>query len=149
VCEQLAGSPSYQLSNFTQALKTLFCYAVLAGLKGKPLTFKGQVQLLAFCLFELCVGIFWPSMMSMRANYVPEELRATIINIFRIPLNAFVCVVLGNVSTVFRICWQLDSIATSADTPCIQRGRREVILPVCCVACRQHQQNWSWRTPEQ
>jgi hypothetical protein len=36
--------------------------------------------------------------MSMRANYVPEELRATIINIFRIPLNAFVCVVLGNVS---------------------------------------------------
>jgi hypothetical protein len=73
-----------------------------AGLKGKPLTFKGQIQLLAFCAFELCVGIFWPSMMSMRANYVPEELRATIINIFRIPLNAFVCVVLGNVSTVYR-----------------------------------------------
>lgn len=56
------------------------------------------MQLLSFCAFELCVGIFWPSMMSMRANYVPEELRATIINIFRIPLNAFVCVVLGNVS---------------------------------------------------
>jgi hypothetical protein len=68
------------------------------GLKGKPITLKGQVQLLSFCAFELCVGIFWPSMMSMRANYVPEELRATIINIFRIPLNAFVCVVLGNVS---------------------------------------------------
>lgn len=69
-------------------------------LKGKPITAKGQVQLLAFCVFELCVGIFWPSMMSMRANYVPEDLRATIINIFRIPLNAFVCVVLGNVEAV-------------------------------------------------
>lgn len=69
-------------------------------LKGKPITLKGQVQLLSFCAFELCVGIFWPSMMSMRANYVPEELRATIINIFRIPLNAFVCVVLGNVEAV-------------------------------------------------
>jgi fucose permease len=69
-------------------------------LKGQPITFKGKVQLLAFCLFELCVGIFWPSMMTMRANYVPEELRATIINIFRIPLNAFVCVVLGNVEAV-------------------------------------------------
>lgn len=69
-----------------------------AGLKGKPMTLKGQIQLLSFCAFELCVGIFWPSMMSMRANYVPEELRATIINIFRIPLNAFVCIVLGNVS---------------------------------------------------
>jgi hypothetical protein len=62
------------------------------------MTLKGQIQLLSFCAFELCVGIFWPSMMSMRANYVPEELRATIINIFRIPLNAFVCIVLGNVS---------------------------------------------------
>eukprot|EP00879_Flechtneria_rotunda_P006971 GHRR01007318.1.p1 GENE.GHRR01007318.1~~GHRR01007318.1.p1 ORF type:complete len:366 (+),score=93.50 GHRR01007318.1:391-1488(+) len=69
-------------------------------LKGKAITLKGQIQLLAFCVFELCVGIFWPSMMSMRANYVPEELRATIINMFRVPLNAFVCVVLGNVDAV-------------------------------------------------
>jgi hypothetical protein len=37
-------------------------------------------------------------MMKLRSDYVPEELRATIINIFRIPLNLFVCVVLGNVS---------------------------------------------------
>eukprot|EP00882_Tetradesmus_deserticola_P007088 GHRQ01007461.1.p1 GENE.GHRQ01007461.1~~GHRQ01007461.1.p1 ORF type:complete len:443 (+),score=163.37 GHRQ01007461.1:163-1491(+) len=67
-------------------------------LKGQPITLHGKIQLLAFCVFEVCVGIFWPSMMSMRAAYVPEELRATIINIFRIPLNAFVCIVLGNVS---------------------------------------------------
>ena len=43
------------------------------------------------------VGIFWPSMMKMRSVYVPEEQRSTIINIFRIPLNLFVCVVLYNV----------------------------------------------------
>jgi hypothetical protein len=43
------------------------------------------------------VGVFWPSMMKMRSDYVPEELRATIINVFRIPLNLFVCIVLGNV----------------------------------------------------
>lgn len=79
-------------------VRTACVSPVRAGLKGKPITLKGQIQLLSFCAFELCVGIFWPSMMSMRANYVPEELRATIINIFRIPLNAFVCVVLGNVS---------------------------------------------------
>lgn len=57
--------------------------------------------MLAFCVFEVCVGIFWPSMMTMRATYVPEELRATIINMFRIPLNAFVCIVLANVSAVW------------------------------------------------
>ncbi len=47
------------------------------------ITFDGIVQLLAFCLFEVCVGVFWPSMMSMRAQYVPEEMRSTIINLFR------------------------------------------------------------------
>jgi MFS family permease len=62
------------------------------------ITTNGIVQLLAFCLFEVCVGVFWPSMMSMRAQYVPEEMRSTIINLFRVPLNLFVCVVLYNVS---------------------------------------------------
>jgi len=47
---------------------------------------------------QLCVGVFWPSMMTMRADYVPEELRSTIINCFRIPLNLFVCLILYNVS---------------------------------------------------
>lgn len=51
------------------------------------ITFNGKVQLLAFCLFEVCVGVFWPSMMTMRAQYVPEDMRATIINLFRSPTD--------------------------------------------------------------
>lgn len=62
------------------------------------ITTEGKLQLLAFCVFEGCVGIFWPSMMAMRALYVPEEMRSTIINIFRIPLNLFVCIILYKVS---------------------------------------------------
>ena len=62
------------------------------------ISFEGQIQLVAFCVFEFCVGLFWPSMMKMRAAHVPEEMRATIINFFRIPLNLFVCIVLYNVS---------------------------------------------------
>ena len=61
------------------------------------ISWEGQIQLAAFCVFEFCVGLFWPSMMKMRAQHVPEEMRATIINFFRIPLNAFVCIVLYNV----------------------------------------------------
>ena len=30
------------------------------------ITFDGKMQLLAFCLFEVMVGVFWPSMMTMR-----------------------------------------------------------------------------------
>lgn len=62
------------------------------------LSFTGQIEIFAFCIFEACVGLFWPSIMKMRSEYVPEESRATIINIFRIPLNLFVCTVLYNVS---------------------------------------------------
>ena len=57
-----------------------------------------KISLLAFCAFECLVGIFWPSMMSLRSRYVPEDIRSTIINFFRIPLNMFVCLVLSNVS---------------------------------------------------
>jgi hypothetical protein len=36
-------------------------------------------------------------MMTMRSVYVPEATRSTIINVFRIPLNAFVCIILWKV----------------------------------------------------
>lgn len=64
---------------------------------------QGCVQVLAFCVFEACVGIFWPSMMTLRATHVPEHLRATIMNIFRVPLNLFVCLVLCQVSSIFCV----------------------------------------------
>lgn len=85
-------------------------------LAGKPITPAGVVQLLAFCAFEVCVGVFWPSMMKLRSGYVPEEQRATIINVFRIPLNAFVCIVLYNVEAfpvwgMFGLCSVLMCVA--------------------------------------
>ncbi|XP_057519179.1 uncharacterized protein LOC130799906 [Amaranthus tricolor] len=68
-----------------------------SGVKGGGISFSGCVQLLGFCVFEACVGIFWPSIMKMRSQYIPEEARSTIMNFFRIPLNIFVCIVLYNV----------------------------------------------------
>ncbi|KAK2981910.1 hypothetical protein RJ640_019130 [Escallonia rubra] len=66
--------------------------------KGGSISFSGSIQLIGFCAFEACVGIFWPSIMKMRSQYIPEEARSTIMNFFRIPLNIFVCVVLYNVN---------------------------------------------------
>ncbi|KAJ0106049.1 hypothetical protein Patl1_17430 [Pistacia atlantica] len=68
-----------------------------SGIKGGGISFSGCIQLLGFCTFEACVGIFWPSIMKMRSQYIPEEARSTIMNFFRIPLNMFVCIVLYNV----------------------------------------------------
>lgn len=67
-------------------------------MKGRSISFAGSIQLLGFCTFEACVGIFWPSIMKMRSQYIPEEARSTIMNFFRIPLNIFVCIVLYNVN---------------------------------------------------
>ncbi|KAJ6867995.1 molybdate-anion transporter-like [Populus alba x Populus x berolinensis] len=66
--------------------------------KGGGISLAGCLQMLGFCTFEACVGIFWPSIMKMRSQYIPEEARSTIMNFFRIPLNIFVCVVLYNVN---------------------------------------------------
>ncbi|KAK0593353.1 hypothetical protein LWI29_035192 [Acer saccharum] len=80
-----------------------------SNVKGGSITFAGCIQLLGFCTFEACVGIFWPSIMKMRSQYIPEEARSTIMNFFRIPLNIFVCVVLYNVdafpiTVMFGMC---------------------------------------------
>ncbi|KAK9829693.1 hypothetical protein WJX72_007390 [[Myrmecia] bisecta] len=82
------------------------------------ITWEGKLQLMAFCVFEFLVGIFWPSMMKMRSQYVPEGMRSTIINFFRIPLNAFVCIVLYNVSAfplaaMFGMCTLFLTIAAA------------------------------------
>ncbi|KAK1565375.1 hypothetical protein Q3G72_025109 [Acer saccharum] len=68
-----------------------------SGERGGSISISGRLQLIGFCTFEACVGIFWPSIMKMRSQYIPEEARSTIMNFFRIPLNIFVCVVLYNV----------------------------------------------------
>ncbi|KAE9459632.1 hypothetical protein C3L33_08462, partial [Rhododendron williamsianum] len=69
-----------------------------SNVKGGSISFSGCIQLVGFCAFEACVGIFWPSIMKMRSQYIPEEARSTIMNFFRIPLNIFVCIVLYNVN---------------------------------------------------
>eukprot|EP00760_Papus_ankaliazontas_P013855 PhM_4_TR15910/c0_g1_i1/m.21299 len=64
---------------------------------------------LEFCLFEVGVGVFWPALGTLRSKHIPEAERATIMNLFRVPLNFIVCCVLyfqGSMhfSTVFVVC---------------------------------------------
>merc|ERR1712157_371797 len=64
-------------------------------------------QFYGFVLFEVCVGMYFPCMGTLKGTVVPEAKRATIYNIYRIPLNAIVvCVLLVDLSvtTTFLIC---------------------------------------------
>lgn len=74
-----------------------------------PVMYPGNQLLvfIGFLVFEVCVGIFWPSLSTMRGKYVPEETRATTMNIFRIPLNCIVVFILLQslpMSIIFQCC---------------------------------------------
>lgn len=64
---------------------------------------------LCFLAFEISCGIFFPTYGTLRSIYIPEENRAGLMNLFRVPMNFFVVVVLVKVKfmpipAVFAIC---------------------------------------------
>ncbi|XP_052283005.1 molybdate-anion transporter-like isoform X2 [Dreissena polymorpha] len=82
-----------------------------------PFLFPGNQLLIfiAFLVFEMCVGLFWPSMGTMRGKYVADETRATVMNFFRIPLNMIVVVILLqnlSMSVIFQCCVLFLALAT-------------------------------------
>lgn len=96
---------------------------VPSNVKGGSISLSGWIQLVGFCTFEACVGVFWPSIMKMRSQYIPEEARSTIMNFFRIPLNLFVCIVLYNVSALVsqNIFCKFDKLLSVFDISFISR----------------------------
>mmetsp|Transcript_96046 Transcript_96046/g.220189 ORF Transcript_96046/g.220189 Transcript_96046/m.220189 type:complete len:460 (+) Transcript_96046:73-1452(+) len=82
--------------------KTIGPEKMLPGLLGAACMCHGAVLLskntwvtyLSFLAFEACVGMYFPMMGTLKGCVVPEEARATIYNIYRIPLNAIVVSVL-------------------------------------------------------
>lgn len=89
-------------------------------------------------MWQVLVGVFWPSMMKLRSQYVPEDLRATILNLFRTPLNLFVCLVLYNVGPLTPDTSAFLPCDTIYFQPCFLAGLRQsghwkiVILPLSC-----------------
>jgi hypothetical protein len=47
-----------------------------------------------FCLFNACVGIISPSLARLRSIYVSNDMRAGMVNLFRVPANLAVVFVL-------------------------------------------------------
>jgi len=60
-----------------------------------------------FSLFEFCVGLYFPSIGVLKSEIVPEEVRSTMYNLYRMPLNAIVVVLLLtsiSMATCFKVC---------------------------------------------
>ncbi|CAK8690985.1 molybdate-anion transporter-like [Clavelina lepadiformis] len=92
--------------------------------------------LLGFFVFEVCVGIFWPSLGTMRSIYVPESVRSTVMNYFRIPLNLIVIVILLqdlSLKTIFSCCVIFLLLATVAQHMLfrlVSKGETNAALPL-------------------
>jgi len=80
---------------------------------------NGFVLMIGFLVYEACVGMFWPCMGTLKGMYIPENVRSTVMNYFRVPTNLFVVLTLNRVSqmernTVFLICVGLASVSAIA-----------------------------------
>jgi hypothetical protein len=48
-----------------------------------------------FCVFEMCCGVYFPTMGNLREKIVDDDVRAKIYGVLRLPLNLFVVIGLG------------------------------------------------------
>ena len=53
-------------------------------------TSNDTMSYLAMLLFEACIGAYYPAMSTVKGNIVPEDQRAAIYSVFRLPLNLVV-----------------------------------------------------------
>jgi hypothetical protein len=54
-----------------------------------------RITLWCFCIFELCCGVYYPVMASLKGKLIDDGSRASIYGILRVPLNAFVVLALS------------------------------------------------------
>ncbi|GJD00832.1 major facilitator superfamily transporter [Colletotrichum higginsianum] len=71
-----------------------------------------QITFWLFCLFEACVGLYFPSMGYLKGKVVDDGVRAQVYGVLRIPLNVFVVVSLmfssdEQAAKVFLVCSML------------------------------------------
>eukprot|EP00956_Cyclotella_meneghiniana_P021408 scaffold39024_cov72-Cyclotella_meneghiniana.AAC.11 len=74
------------------ALSALSCLAMAIPFTAQNNTNSGAqtVQYLGMLLYEFCIGAYYPAMGTVKGTIVPEDQRAAIYNVFRLPLNLMV-----------------------------------------------------------
>ena len=73
-----------------------------------------QVRFVAFLAFEACVGLYFPMMGTLKGDIVPEDMRSTIYNLYRLPLNVIVLMPLllnFSISTTFAVTTSILAVA--------------------------------------
>lgn len=87
--------PTYRL--LTVFLLGIVSLLMVSKLIGQPISADDPAHgqhlmaiFLAFLLFEFAIGVYFPSVGILKSEVVPEHIRSTVYNIYRVPLNAVV-----------------------------------------------------------
>jgi hypothetical protein len=116
---------------------TLAMFSVVSALKtlGTTGTFLGvnsmTAMVIAFFIFEACVGMYFPSIGTLRSKYLPDSHRSVMINLFGLPLNLIVVSVflsikkLGLTGAFASSTLALTAAATCATTLRLSLNKKE------------------------
>lgn len=118
------------IPNLGLAMGSLLVVAVAVSLAK---SFSVQACFFSFLIFEFCVGMYWPAVGTIKSEIVPENIRATIYNLYRVPLNAVVCGILLNNFTLgqaFSMCTMLLAISCASTLPMLWAGTSVPSLPL-------------------
>ncbi|KAI5118539.1 hypothetical protein M0805_008480 [Coniferiporia weirii] len=96
-----AATPSIEKTNLKESasdnsltlhakLSSLVCTLGALALAASVSTQDVRMRFWAFCLFEACVGVYYPVQGMLRGVLVANDHRATLSSLFRVPLNVFV-----------------------------------------------------------
>ncbi|PNS15199.1 hypothetical protein CAC42_8200 [Sphaceloma murrayae] len=98
MCAMMAGSllftmfsGKHNVFSTSYVLKIAMTFASLA-LMSTIINYKEDLVFWAFCIVELCVGLYFPSMNFLKGTIIEDGSRGKIYSLMRLPLNAFVVV---------------------------------------------------------
>ncbi|KAJ4290978.1 hypothetical protein N0V90_010174 [Kalmusia sp. IMI 367209] len=80
--------PAKQILIYTLAAASI-CFFLPAHIR------EENIVLWCFCIFEVCCGMYYPSMGSLKSKLIEDGMRASVYTILRVPLNAFVVLALS------------------------------------------------------
>eukprot|EP00927_Polykrikos_kofoidii_P025628 TRINITY_DN22994_c0_g1_i1.p1 TRINITY_DN22994_c0_g1~~TRINITY_DN22994_c0_g1_i1.p1 ORF type:complete len:471 (-),score=44.75 TRINITY_DN22994_c0_g1_i1:31-1443(-) len=89
-----------------------------------------MVMFLCFLIFEFCVGVYFPAIGVLKSQVVPENVRTTVYNLYRVPLNAVVMGLLLSDIPLVR-CYHLCAIllvASCFSLGAISLGKRPAMM---------------------
>jgi len=102
--------PSYRL--MTAFVTGLVAFAALSFSVNVGAQDHLKLSFAACLAFEFCVGMYFPSIGVLKSDIVPEQVRSTVYNMYRVPLNAIVVsLLLSNIS--MATCFKLNAMFLS------------------------------------